>query len=474
VFWSDAPPPYAASLVFRVGRVDESLSTAGITHLVEHLALPAQAMRPELDWNGWVGPLEAGFWASGDEGDVLAFLGDVARRLGNLPLERFDRERRILHAEAASFSPGPVEALAALRFGAQGIGITNWQEFGLYRLNQEAVADWARQYFTAANAALSMTGPPPEDFRLDLASGTRVAPPEPSPLDVALPAFLKTGRGGVAISFLAERSWPLATARAAVSHRANTLLRYERAIVYGVEEWGDPLSAKTGHYGFVAECMDEHADEAARLLLEVLDEIASEGPSEEELGFNPMAFERDVAHTQYAEQFLFQAAMEELLGGQGENISAWLAEMKEVTPASAAQALRRALETAILVVPEDASDPPSPYRPYPTGSLTHMDGRKVSHKKILGRLFMKEHLAVSDEAIGWVGEESSAIKFSECEALVEWAGGELGMIGRDGSSLWFDPKLLKGGDDVRSLVLSKVGRDRFVPLDRPADEGELL
>lgn len=39
-FWTDGPGRFSAGLVFRVGRVDETLVTSGITHLVEHLALP--------------------------------------------------------------------------------------------------------------------------------------------------------------------------------------------------------------------------------------------------------------------------------------------------------------------------------------------------------------------------------------------------------------------------------------------------
>jgi zinc protease len=459
-----------------VGRLDENLASAGVTHLVEHLALPAQTARPELEWNGWVGALESGFWASGDEAAVLAFVTDTVARLADLPLDRLEAETRILRAEAAGFVPGPVETLAAMRFGAQGIGITSWEEYGLYRLDAEEVAEWARRYFTAGNAALAITGPPQADFRLDLPSGSRLAAPEPRPLDLPLPAFLKSGSGGVAISFLAERSWSLAAARAAVMHRANTLLRFERALVYGVDEWNEPLSDNASHSGLFAECLDEQADEVTVLLLDVLDRVASEGPSEEELNFNPIAFERDVAYGHQSGQFLFQATMEELLGGRGEDVSAWPEQMREVTPGSAAEALRKALETAVVVVPEDASDPPGAYRPYPTGSLIRLEGRKVPHKKMLARLkFMKEQLVVSDDGIGWAGKEvSSAVRFDECEAVLEWKGGELALIGRDGSSPWFDPKLIKGGDEVASLIRSKVPRDRFVALNRPVAEGELL
>jgi hypothetical protein len=215
VFWREAPEPYAAALVFRVGRADEALAAAGITHLVEHLALPAQAMRPELDWNGWVGAVESGFWVSGEQTDALAFLQDVAARVGDLPFDRLEIEKNILRAEAANAPRGPVEVLAGIRFGAHGLGIVNWEEYGLYRLDERSVADWARRYFGAGNAAVWMTSAPPRDFRLDLPDGPRMPPPASRPLDLPLPAFAKVGAGGVGISFLASRSWPLGAARAA-------------------------------------------------------------------------------------------------------------------------------------------------------------------------------------------------------------------------------------------------------------------
>ena len=103
-FWVDGPGPCFAGLLFRVGKIDEQLYTTGITHLVEHLALPGWAPKPGLDWNGWVGLTTTGFWASGDPADVGAFVTEVTRQLHDLPLERLETERNILRAEEASGS----------------------------------------------------------------------------------------------------------------------------------------------------------------------------------------------------------------------------------------------------------------------------------------------------------------------------------------------------------------------------------
>ena len=46
VIWAEAPGPIRATLMFRVGRVDERLPWSGITHLVEHLMSRATTMAP--------------------------------------------------------------------------------------------------------------------------------------------------------------------------------------------------------------------------------------------------------------------------------------------------------------------------------------------------------------------------------------------------------------------------------------------
>jgi predicted Zn-dependent peptidase len=98
LFAAETPPPYSAELVFRVGRADEIASTTGISHLVEHLALPAEVGEP-VDYNGSVDNLFTRFSASGEPAEVHRFLERVTARLAELPAERIPTERRILLAE---------------------------------------------------------------------------------------------------------------------------------------------------------------------------------------------------------------------------------------------------------------------------------------------------------------------------------------------------------------------------------------
>ena len=63
VAWAEGIPgarPFAA-LVCRVGQADETLTTAGTTHLVEHLVLPAR-VTPGIDFNGHVDAMTGFEW----------------------------------------------------------------------------------------------------------------------------------------------------------------------------------------------------------------------------------------------------------------------------------------------------------------------------------------------------------------------------------------------------------------------------
>ena len=105
----------------RVGRADERATHSGITHLVEHLALPRQAP-PGVEFNGFVSGSLTSLWASGDKQQSLALLRDAAALLSNLP-DRVATERRILLTEESGRGHGVIAAAAAARFGPNGEGL---------------------------------------------------------------------------------------------------------------------------------------------------------------------------------------------------------------------------------------------------------------------------------------------------------------------------------------------------------------
>ena len=276
----DGPGRFSAGLVFRVGKVDEAMATSGITHLVEHLALPPDRPGGGLEPNGWVDLTEARIWADGERDRVLAFLADTAGRLAALPLERFDAERRILEAEEARAGGSARDPLLRRRYGAAGAGLAGFSELGLLRISPRDVQDWASRYFTAANAVFWATGDV-SDFELELASaGERASVPVPTPSgNLGLPVGDDLGMGGIVVVSMVVRGSPAATVAAAIAgRRLYTRLRSELGVSYVPYVIVDKLDADHDHVVFAADCLDERAASAALALVETLEELASTGP----------------------------------------------------------------------------------------------------------------------------------------------------------------------------------------------------
>src|SRR5436190_19263052 len=78
--------PLQAALVFGVGRADETMLVAGITHVVEHLAFQPLGHSP-YSVNGSVDPVCTRFVVSGRGEAVVAFLGNIAKHLHDLPVD---------------------------------------------------------------------------------------------------------------------------------------------------------------------------------------------------------------------------------------------------------------------------------------------------------------------------------------------------------------------------------------------------
>jgi hypothetical protein len=153
VYWTELPGSVRGALIFRVGRADETLARLGLTHLVEHLAM-FPIGRPEFFCNALVDETRTVFFAEGRLDEVSGFLNDVARALGELPLDRLEVERRVLQTEAEGASGGDFFArLMGYRFGAAEYGLAHYRELGLGWLGPEDVTRWARERFSTGNAA---------------------------------------------------------------------------------------------------------------------------------------------------------------------------------------------------------------------------------------------------------------------------------------------------------------------------------
>lgn len=119
-----------AGLFFRVGCADETLATAGITHLVEHLALHQQGVG-DYHYNGATADLYTHFHVEGSADHVVEYFDSVCTSLHDLPVHRLETEKELLRTERAGRGGGPAAQIPLLRYGAQGYGLSACQEMGL-------------------------------------------------------------------------------------------------------------------------------------------------------------------------------------------------------------------------------------------------------------------------------------------------------------------------------------------------------
>ncbi|WP_405489789.1 M16 family metallopeptidase [Streptomyces sp. NBC_00096] len=200
------PGPVTAGLLFRVGSADETLATSGITHLVEHLALYRHGLG-DLHYNGTTAAACTHFHVTGTTADVVEYLNGVCAALRDLPVERLETEKEILRTEAAGKAGGPARAAAAWRYGPGSYGLAAHPEYGLHKITERDVRDWARTWFTAENAVLWITGDTvPEGLDLGLPSGAWHPAPEPTSALPGTPAYFHGDDGGVCLTAVVPRS----------------------------------------------------------------------------------------------------------------------------------------------------------------------------------------------------------------------------------------------------------------------------
>jgi hypothetical protein len=474
LFWAEAPGHFTASLEFRVGRSDETLPRAGITHLVEHLWFPTQRLRG-IDVNGSVGGLWTSVWATGDRRLALDFLADVARSVTDLPLERLETERRVLQTEASASGTGPIQAACFLRFGPRGHGLIGYPEYGLNWLGPEDAAQWAARTLARENVALWMTGPPPDALELPLPRGEPLAPAAPEPIPyLRFPCVYRAGRPGeVSFSLLAPRSHALKLTLAVVEHRLRHPLRYDRGLVYAVE-WAYEVLDEAVHVVFWLDTLEINTATVCDLALEVVDALAEAGPTEEELAHEVEETRRAHGDARYVSSALEYAAQQALLGAPHESEADDLRAREAVTPESGRGALAAALETLLLCVPEG-----TPVREgleeYPIQSPSVVAGRTHRPRGLnLSRDARAVRLVVGSEGITHLGTDGtrSPVRWDECVAALRWADGTRGLWSADGFYVEVAPALWRRGGEIVAAIDSHVPSELVVRMEPEQEEAK--
>jgi predicted Zn-dependent peptidase len=469
LIWGEDAKPFRAAIMFRVGRSDETLRTAGLTHIVEHLAASTIDKRPH-PYNAFVDANRTVFVAAGPEEEVVRFLADISVALSALPLGRLTTEKRILSMEAQSRERNFVTDLLFMRYGAAGFGLMHAPEFGLRWLSEQDVADWSAERFTADNAIVWMTGPPPAGMTIHLPAGRRWDPIEPAIERPGLeyPSYVVSSdqQMGTAISSVTPRTTVANIARSIFLQRLMDELRLRQGLAYGVGANYLGLNRHQGHFAFALDAVQESSARVRDEVLRVLYELAEKGPTEKELADHPELRRRSRDYPGFMTQHLDSEASFRLFG-ETDALSpdAWDLEAEQVTAGDAGASLRNMLETMLVRGPSGVAIPNEGFKPYELWSSDRIVGQafdRITPVRQKQKRLQRKKVAEPRRDVLYVGKagvsvitargERTTVRYDHCEAVVEGADGVRFLWGRDGEWIGVRPSDWEQGAEAVARI----------------------
>jgi zinc protease len=481
IFWTPVDGPRMASVQFRVGRADEPAHQAGITHLVEHLALAPLAQQ-DYSHNGFVAAVRTVFHASGTDAQLVDFVGAIGAALESLPLDRVLMERRILTQEAASRGQASIAMLRWYRYGNVAHGLLAIEELGLGWLGPEPIQQWVRSRFTRGNVAIWWSGPPPSDLKLDLPVGDRQSVPEPVVIaGISFPSRADLGGAGASMGYVAPRSAATRITLNILERRVRHELRFERGLIYDVATDYDPQGADDAHVGFGMDCRREDATAVTIAFLRILDDLIRTGPSEEEVRREAATFADGATHTGGRFGFLDAATHDHLVGRVRERPTQVVEEYLGTTPDDIKVAAKVAQDSLLVLAP------PGPYddnlRPYPMRSDAVVDGRTIRPTGwVIGPRARKDKLVIGPTGVSirWPGDVAITVRYEDCVALRHWDGPIRELWSTDGFRVVVKADDWRGGtkvvEEIDAALPTEIiacGEHGLGGLEMPPDGGEL-
>jgi hypothetical protein len=452
--------PISAGLFFRVGRADETLATAGATHLVEHLALFRQTVG-DLHHNGETADYYTHFHVTGTEAQVVTFLNQACASLRDLPVDRIPAEVEILRIEASRRQIGHWQIQRSERFGAVGMGQVAYQEFGLNVLSPDQVSEWARTRFTSSNAVLWITTSHlPAGLDLRLPTGN----PHPilfsSETLKTTPAYALGNDGGVLIDAIVARSSAAAMFASVASRAMYRELRQEGGYSYTAHCEYEPIDATRSHIGLFADTLSEQQTAVVGGMVDLLAAMRSGR-------FEPTDLEhaRESIGQMAGVPFLGAAvlpniALNLLLEAPIEHPLALIKKQKETSVAELAAVADEVWRGALAQIPEGDLEWAG-FAASPRWSDSTVEGVRYPYKSE-----PQSAVVIADNGVSFVNSQgASTVYFDETAAYLKTPDGARSFLGDDGFRVSLEPTLLRRlTPDVISRLDAAVPAHLHIPL----------
>jgi len=459
VFWTDAPPPVRAGLLFATGRTDESLITSGHTHLIEHLVLSTLDGDRRVR-NGFVGGVVTGFTTMGTPDEIAEFVSGVCHNLSELPGDHLDDEHQILAAESATRSYDLIGEHLSWRYGAAGYGVMGFREMGTRSATIETLRERARRMFTRGNAVMWMTAAPSPNLRFDLPEGGKRPGPVLSVVAREYPGwFLDNASGGVSVSATVPRTAVSTIFNDIASTRLNDSLRTEQAISYSPRAMYDPLNGETAHLVLFADAKKERRKELGDAFGAVIEALSSINEVEVSASrarmidqmTGALAPPPDVAAT----LLIVQAATEWIHGRPYCSPECLAAELAEVTADDLAAYVADLRGTALFGMPNEALIRPwLGKRAQPTTaelvagpSAAHMDAPVAKERLVHG---------ADGVSIRYGDGSHRTVRFNAIAAAMRFQDGGLFLMSLDGGSVLVEPTMWRDGSRVSREIEARL------------------
>lgn len=468
VLHAPCPGEVTAGLFFRVGRADETLATAGVTHLVEHLALHRLGVS-DVHFNGATANTYTLFHVTGDEAEVVAYLNSVCAALRDLPLERLETEKEILRTEAAGRSNGPNSQMPLWRYGAQGYGLASYDELGTWSLTADQVRHWAETRFTRDNAVLWITTDHvPDGLDLDLPAGFRVPSPAASDALPVTPAYIRGDDGHIVFDAVLRRSTAAAVFADVLGRALYRDLRVDGGYSYTADARYSPRDAGSATLTAYADALPKKQDAVVGGFVDALARLRAGRIEQAELDSARGRLLKQYDTPDLGAALLPSYALSLLLGHEILSPEQHKAELAAVTVDDLREVAREAWDNGLFQVPTHGVD---------------WAGCTLAPQFSASQVTGTRHPSLENDDVTLVigGEGVSlllpggpvTVRYDACVAMTTRPDGARTLTGRDGFRVAVEPTMFRDVAPERIAALdAAVPTDAVVPL--PARDPERI
>lgn len=463
--WRQVPQvPFTAGLIFRVGRADEQLARAGVTHLLEHLALfEVGREHPDLRFNGQVDATTMSFHIEGTPEQAVEFVRDVATKLHALPGDRLEAERDILRAESSQHSlNGVLAALVRWRFGARGYALPAYQELGLHELTLDDLHEWAATFATKANAILWFTGEPPSELRIPLPEGKYVPAPDLTDMLPLFPCWFSDGPATVsgALSVI-NRSVAGQALSAVLERRLMQRVRYELGATYSPVVQYVGVHPTKATLTMLADPVPGQEQAVAREVYTALSAIADGDVPRSAIDAYVADFTRmQLSDPQVARGWIASRSLNTLLRARDLTMAGLHAELAELDTSAVAEKAAEAAASALYRLPPDTTPPKQIVAAPGWSPEIHGDRRYETRRRDPAEPMGAITVGPAGLCLRRPDGHFVSVRAQEAEALLVWQHDQRTVIGVDAATIEVNPAWWNQAEELLRDI------DSFVPADR--------